>query len=67
VRGSGADDGLTFGTNHDAGVCIHFAEKVPSPVRRSGHSALTETVADLDGLTRALGGDPAEPSAGTST
>jgi hypothetical protein len=21
-----ADDGLSFGTNHDAGVCIHFAE-----------------------------------------
>src|ERR1700742_2674378 len=30
VRGSMADDGLSFGTNHDAGVCIHFAEKVPS-------------------------------------
>lgn len=67
VRGSRADDGLTFGTNHDAGVCIHFAEKVPSPLRRSGHSALTVTVADLGGLARALGGDPAEPSAGTST
>jgi len=57
VRASRADDGLTFGTNHDGGVCIHFAEKVPSALRRSGHSALTVTVADLDGLTRALGGD----------
>jgi hypothetical protein len=57
VRGSQADDGLSFGTNHDAGVCIHFAEKVPSPLRRSGHSALTVTVADLDGLASALGGD----------
>jgi hypothetical protein len=66
VRGSRADDGLTFGTNHDAGVCIHFAQKVPSPLRRSGHSALTVTVADLDGLAGALGSDPAEPSAGTS-
>jgi hypothetical protein len=56
-----ADDGLSFGTNHDAGVCIHFVEKVPSPLRRSGHSALTVTVADLDGLTRALNGDSAEP------
>ena len=54
VRGSMADDGLSFGTNHDAGVCIHFAEKVPSPLRRSGHSALTVTVADLEGLTSAL-------------
>jgi hypothetical protein len=55
VRMSRVDDGLTFGTNHDAGVCIHFAEKVPTALRRSGHSALTVTVADLEGLTRALG------------
>jgi hypothetical protein len=58
VRGSMADDGLSFGTNHQAGVCIHFAEKVPSRLSRRGHSALTVTVADLEGLTRALGGDP---------
>jgi hypothetical protein len=56
VRMSYADDGLTFGTNHDAGVCVHFGEKVPSVLRRSGHSALTVTVADLEGLTTALGG-----------
>lgn len=55
ARGSLADDGLTFGTNHHAGVCVHFADKVPSPLRRSGHSALTVTVADLDGLVNALG------------
>ena len=60
VRGSAADDGLSFGTNHDAGVCVHFAEKVPSPLRRSGHSALTVTVADLEGLTAVLGADQAE-------
>jgi hypothetical protein len=59
VRGSMADDGLSFGTNHDAGVCIHFAQKVPSPLRRSGHSALTVTVADLDGLVSALEPGPA--------
>jgi hypothetical protein len=57
VRASRADDGLTFGTNHNGGVCIHFADTVPSALRRSGHSALTVTVADLNGLTRALGGD----------
>ena len=57
VRMSRVDDGLTFGTNHDAGVCIHFAERVGSPLRRTGHSALTVTVADLEGLTRALGDD----------
>jgi hypothetical protein len=58
VRASRADDGLTFGTNHDGGVCMHFAEKVPSLLRRSGHSALTVTVTDLDGLARALGAGP---------
>lgn len=62
VRMSRVDDGLTLGTNHDAGVCIHFAEKVPSPLRRTGHSALTVTVADLDGLTTALGGDEEVPA-----
>jgi hypothetical protein len=56
VRMSRMDDGLTFGTNHDGGVCIHFAERVRSPLRRSGHSALTVTVAELQGLTTALGG-----------
>src|SRR5580658_8359737 len=55
VRLSRADDGLTFGTNHDGGVCIHFVDKVPSLLRRSGHSALTVTVADLDGLVEVLG------------
>ena len=54
VRASMADDGLSFGTNNRAGVCIHFAEKVPSRLRRSGHSALTVTVAELEGLTSAL-------------
>jgi len=58
VRGSMVDDGLSFGTNHRAGVCIHFAEKVPSVLRRSGHSALTVTVADLEGLVSALGAGP---------
>src|ERR1700679_896664 len=60
VRGSMVDDGLSFGTNHEAGVCIHFAEKVPSRRSQRGHSALTVTVEDLEGLTRALGGDPDE-------
>lgn len=54
ARGSMKDDGLTFGTNANAGVCIHFREKVPSPLRRKGHSALTVTVEDLEGLTEAL-------------
>ena len=63
VRMSRVDDGLTFGTNHAAGVCMHFEEKVPSPLRRSGHSALTVTVVDLEGLTTALGRQEKEPRA----
>jgi len=54
IRLSRADDGLTFGTNSRRGVCIHFNEKVRSPLRRSGHSALTVTVADTEGLELSL-------------
>jgi hypothetical protein len=54
ARASMVDDGLTFGTNNHAGVCVHFHDKVPSPLRRSGHSALTVTVADVDALVEAL-------------
>lgn len=54
ARLSMADDGLTFGTNADRGVCVHFAEKVPSRLRWSGHSALTVTVAKPDALVAAL-------------
>jgi hypothetical protein len=63
ARMSRADDGLTFGTNARAGVCVHFDQKVPSRLRRSGHSALTVTVADLQGLITALGGDDDQPDA----
>jgi hypothetical protein len=55
ARLSMADDGLTFGTNATSGVCVHFRSKVPSRLRRSGHSALTVTVADPEGLLSALG------------
>jgi len=54
VRGSLVDDGLTFGTNRSAGVCVHFREPVPSPLRRKGHSAITVTVADVDRLVDRL-------------
>jgi hypothetical protein len=54
ARLSMADDGLTFGTNARAGVCVHFHTKVPSRLRRSGHSALTVTVDDPDALVAAL-------------
>lgn len=57
ARMSFTDDGLTFGTNADRGVCVHFREKVPTSLRRSGHSALTVTVADPEGLVAALEAD----------
>src|SRR5260370_9663595 len=66
VRASMVDDGLSFGTNHSAGGCIHFAENAPSPLRRSGHSALTVTVADLAGLTKPLGAHPGGTSPASS-
>jgi hypothetical protein len=54
ARRSFVDDGLTFGTNTKVGVCIHFREAVPSALRRKGHSALTVTVDDVEGLAEAL-------------
>jgi len=50
ARRSLADDGLSFGTNRDAGVCVHFRQRVRSLLGPAGHSALTVTVADVDGL-----------------
>jgi hypothetical protein len=54
ARMSMADDGLTFGTNNRRGVCVHFAKLVRSALRRSGHSALTVTVADPEALVAAI-------------
>jgi hypothetical protein len=59
ARLSMKDDGLTFGTNSRAGVCVHFRERVPHVVGMRDHSALTVTVADPEGLVELLG--PAEP------
>jgi hypothetical protein len=55
ARGSMRDDGLTFGSNARAGVCVHFAERIPHVIGWRDHSALTVTVADLDGLVALLG------------
>lgn len=55
ARLSFADDGLTFGSNTAAGVCVHFAERVPKVVGFRDHSALTVTVAEPDALVEALG------------
>ena len=59
ARLSFVDDGLTFGTNHERGVCVHFGERVKRVVGFKDHSALTVTVEDCEGLVDALGLAPA--------
>ncbi|MGB9308401.1 MAG: hypothetical protein WCB92_33370 [Mycobacterium sp.] len=51
-----ADDGLTFGTNAQAGVCVHFEPPIRRVIGLRDHSALTVTVADTAGLVAALKG-----------
>lgn len=55
LRLSLADDGLTFGTNHHAGLCIEFVEKIPKVIGFKDHSALWVSVADPAGLAAAIG------------
>jgi hypothetical protein len=56
-----ADKGLTFASNRRRGLCIEFREPVPGlePTGRLRHPGLTLTVADVDGLARALAATPA--------
>lgn len=51
-----ADRGLTFATNGDRGVCLSFARPVRGidPLGMLRHPGLTVTVADPEGLVRAL-------------
>ncbi|OBK14701.1 hypothetical protein [Mycobacterium asiaticum] len=56
-RLSFVDDGLTFGTNAQAGVCIHFEPPIRRVIGLKDHSALTVTVADPEGLLAALNPD----------
>lgn len=49
-----ADDGLTFGTNTQAGLCIHFRDKIKRVIGFRDHSALTVTVADPSALEARL-------------
>ena len=55
ARLSFVDDGLTFGTNHARGVCLHFREPVHGGPGRRVHSALTVTVDDCVGLVERIG------------
>ena len=54
VRLSMADDGITFGTNHDRGLCIEFAERIPRVMGLRKHSSLWVSVADPEGLAGAI-------------
>jgi hypothetical protein len=53
-RLSFVDDGLTFGTNADAGVCIHFQPRIRRVIGFRNHSAVTVTVAGPETLLAAL-------------
>ena len=55
ARLSFVDDGLTFGTNRDRGVCVHFRQPIAHVLGRKAHSAVTVTVADCDGLIECIG------------
>ncbi len=55
IRLSFADDGLTFGTNHRAGLCVAFKERIPRVIGFRDHSALWVSVADPEALAEALG------------
>jgi hypothetical protein len=52
-----ADRGVTFATNRESALCVQFHEPVPAidPTRRLKHPGATMTVADPEGLARALG------------
>ncbi len=51
------DAGLTFAGNGERGVLISFRKRVPAidPLGVLRHPELTVTVADVDGLVKALG------------
>jgi len=55
LRLSFTDDGITFGTNHDTGLCIAFKQKIPKVIGFKDHSALWVSVADPEGLAAAIG------------
>lgn len=52
-----SDRGVTFATNGDRALCLQFHRPVPGidPTRTIKHPGATLTVADPEGLARALG------------
>lgn len=55
LRLSLSDDGITFGTNHRKGLSIAFVKKVPRVIGLRKHSTLWVSVADPEGLAKAIG------------
>ncbi len=55
LRLSLTDDGVTFGTNHQKGVSIVFKKKIPRVIGLRKHSMLWVSVADPEGLVKAIG------------
>ena len=49
------DDGITFGTNHRKGLSIAFVRKIPKVIGFRKHSTLWVSVADPEGLAKAIG------------
>ena len=54
LRLSMTDDGVTFGTNHQKGLSIAFANKIPRVIGLRKHSLLWVSVADPEGLAAAI-------------
>ncbi len=54
MRLSFTDDGLTFGTNHERGLCIAFVNRIPRVIGPRDHSALWVSVADPEDLAEAI-------------
>ncbi len=54
LRLSFSDDGITFGTNHQSGLCIAFVDKIPRIIGMRDHSALWVSVADPAALAAAI-------------
>ena len=55
LRLEGGSDGITFGTNHTAGLAITFARKVPSVIGPRDHSSLWVSVAEPKQLAAFIG------------
>lgn len=55
LRLSLTDDGVTFGTNHRKGLSIAFVKRIPKVIGFRNHSTLWVSVADPEGLAKAIG------------